>query len=819
MKMSLSSLWVVLIAGLLPLGALGQSQTCPVNIDFASGDLSDWSALTGLLGGGTQDYTSNTAVTIIPEYSISATGIQIVTSPGIDPYGGFPTIPTINGYTYKTVVKLGSTATSYDLQGNRQSNPGGFTRSITYKILVPAGSPTDPYTMTYAYAMVLENGTHNSDQQPMFRATLSTAAGVIDCASPKYYLPTLNDAGQGGGPGGQGGASVGATLDSAAALAEGFTVSPRPFLSHSGAAGNQGTLLYDVWTKGWREVTFDLSPYRGQTVTLSFEADNCVPGAHFAYAYVALRDECAGLQISGPRKACLNTPATYSVPALADATYTWTVPTGWKVDSGAGTSTIVVTPGTAAGGNLTVHEVNSCADLTSAISVSATPPTVAGRLAGDATVCAGANTTPIKLEGQQGDVLDWYAVPAGGAAQSLGNTSTDYTATNLTTTTVYYALVRNGDACAIDTASPATVTVDPLSRGGKITPEELTVCQGQDQGSLLELQDQTGDVVSWQRSLDSATWTPFSPPPPATSYEVGTITQTTYYRAIVKSGVCPVDTSAVASTIFEPTPFPEFSLSPLSASLCYGDSVSLGMQVTEGTDYSWTPDSSLSGISSGTLGALPASVSVVAKPTDTTYYVLTVHNTGCPNARVDSVEVGVTPPIIVNAGNDTAIVAGQPLQLDATVNVSAASQFFWDPSTGLSATNIPDPVANLGTTIDTITYQVRATDPIGCYGEDSIRVVVFKTGADIFVPTAFTPNGDGMNDQLKPICVGISKLAYFRVYNRWGQLVFQTTQMNAGWNGRINGKAQPTGGYVYMAEGTDYNGKTVSRKGTSLLIR
>src|SRR5258705_3079269 len=142
--------------------------------------------------------------------------------------------------------------------------------------------------------MVWENGTHNSNEQPLFKATLSTVDSVITCASPQYYLPTFNNAG--GGTGGAG--STGATLDTAAAIANGFKLSPVYFLSHAGTGGNTGTLLQDVWTKGWTEVTFDLSPYRGRQVTLTFGSDNCSPGAHFAYAYVALRHNCASLQIS-----------------------------------------------------------------------------------------------------------------------------------------------------------------------------------------------------------------------------------------------------------------------------------------------------------------------------------------------------------------------------------------------------------------------------------------------------------------------------------------------------------------------------------------
>ena len=149
-----------------------QMQACPPNINFASGDLSFWAARTGLVNGPSTNYPApNSGVSTIPEYTITTTGIQVITSSANDLYGGFPTIPTINGYAYNYSVKLGSNSTSYDLHST-SNNPGGFQRSITYLINVPAGPATVPYTMTYAYAMVLENGTHNSDEQPMFKATL-----------------------------------------------------------------------------------------------------------------------------------------------------------------------------------------------------------------------------------------------------------------------------------------------------------------------------------------------------------------------------------------------------------------------------------------------------------------------------------------------------------------------------------------------------------------------------------------------------------------------------------------------------------------------
>src|SRR5688572_18525060 len=107
-----------------------QTQTCPINISFGSGDLSYWSVTTGLMGGATQNYpTPNSGLTTVPEYSIGNTGIQVITSSTTDPFGFFPTVPSINGYAYNYSIMLGSTATSRALGAGPGRNPGGFTRA------------------------------------------------------------------------------------------------------------------------------------------------------------------------------------------------------------------------------------------------------------------------------------------------------------------------------------------------------------------------------------------------------------------------------------------------------------------------------------------------------------------------------------------------------------------------------------------------------------------------------------------------------------------------------------------------------------------
>lgn len=114
---------------------------------------------------------------------------------------------------------------------------------------------------------------------------------------------------------------------------------------------------------------------------------------------------------------------------------------------------------------------------------------------------------------------------------------------------------------------------------------------------------------------------------------------------------------------------------------------------------------------------IPQLINALASPRSTTNYVLSVTNAGCPNVYRDTFKVVVRPQIVVFAGNDTSIVANQPLQLEATVSDPTATNYNWTPATGLSATNIFNPVATLGPELgDYITYIVRATNPEGCYG-------------------------------------------------------------------------------------------------------
>ena len=139
----------------------------------------------------------------------------------------------------------------------------------------------------------------------------------------------------------------------------------------------------------------------------------------------------------------------------------------------------------------------------------------------------------------------------------------------------------------------------------------------------------------------------------------------------------------------------------------------------------------------------------------------------------------------------------------------------WWPPTGLSDNHSKSPVLDPSKEQD---FRIQYTFASGCTTVDSFLVRVFPSDY-IYVPKAFTPNGDGRNDVLRPLNVGIKQLKYFRVYNRWGNLIFETTKMNEGWDGTHRGSKLASDTYVWSAEGIDQNGKLIRRSGSTTLIR
>jgi gliding motility-associated-like protein len=276
---------------------------------------------------------------------------------------------------------------------------------------------------------------------------------------------------------------------------------------------------------------------------------------------------------------------------------------------------------------------------------------------------------------------------------------------------------------------------------------------------------------------------------------------TTTYQVTATIGGCNATDNVTVTTI----PYPGARAGNDTA-VCFGTSAQLHASIT-GSTFNWSPVASLSN---------PNIPDPVASPPGTTAYILTVFdNIGCPKPGRDTVVVNVLPKVNAFAGKDTSVVVGQPLQFSA----SGGEGYLWIPNTFLNRDDVNNPIGIYDGSFDSIEYKLEVVDEYGCIDSSFITVKVFRTDPQIFVPTAFTPNRDGRNDIFRPIAVGISQIEYFRVFNRWGQMVFSTTTNEVGWDGKINGKEQSTGTFVWLVKAVDYTGKAVFAKGTVTLIR
>ena len=322
----------------------------------------------------------------------------------------------------------------------------------------------------------------------------------------------------------------------------------------------------------------------------------------------------------------------------------------------------------------------------------------------------------------------------------------------------------------------------------------VTIDAGRDTGICA------GDAIQLNPISDALhyKWSPSAPLNNDTAkYPIATPAVTTTFYVIGNIGKCQSNDSVKIRV----APYPGAQGIPDTV-ICLGNSIQFNE--TGGSMYTWSPSFFLNN---------PNIPNPIANPDRSIRYIVTITDTlGCPKAAFDTVVVIVQKAIADAGPRDTTIVVNQPLQLNAT-----GGQFYlWSPSTGLNNNAIANPVAILN---DNIQYVVTVSTAAGCFATDTINVTVYKIPAGLYIPNAFTPNGDGLNDVFRPIALGIKQINYFKIYNRWGQLMFSTTQQNQGWDGTFKGKPQDEAVFVWIIEGVDYLDKKITQKGTVTLIR
>lgn len=351
------------------------------------------------------------------------------------------------------------------------------------------------------------------------------------------------------------------------------------------------------------------------------------------------------------------------------------------------------------------------------------------------------------------------------------------------TTTYHFSYSDNFGCTARD-----SVIVRVVDRVTLSTIGDTTICRT-DPVTLTTISD--GLSFTWTQAGTLSSTTVQSP--------VATpVLASTNYQVTARIGKCFSQDNVTITTV----PYPVANAGP-DSTICFGNSIQLN--ASGGSIYSWSPRIFLNNSNI----ANPISQS----PQQDIAYVVTVRDVlGCPKPVNDTMYLTVAK-IVADAGPaDTNVVLGQPLLLNAT----GSTNYEWTPSTWLSNPNIFNPVS---LPQESIQYVVRVSNAQGCFDRDTINVRLFKIDPDLLVPTAFSPDNDGVNDIFRPIVIGMKSLNAFRVYNRWGQLLFSTTQVNNGWDGTFKGAPQSAGTYVWLAEGVTYLGRKIEKKGSVILIR
>ncbi len=277
------------------------------------------------------------------------------------------------------------------------------------------------------------------------------------------------------------------------------------------------------------------------------------------------------------------------------------------------------------------------------------------------------------------------------------------------------------------------------------------------------------------------------------------VTTTRYYVQVTNNGSCMVKDSVSVTVL----PKPGFAVKPAVNNICIGDSVLL--TASGGDAYEWLLKTGVTNPYAAVTGVWPV---------NSAQYAVKITNNNCQVIDTVYSTVTVNPlPVIKLSKSGDIDCSNASVQLTA----SGGAQYQWSPSAGLSGTTIPDPKVQVA---QSTTYVVTVTSAQGCAASDSIRVVVTNSATmnPYLMPTAFTPNTDGLND-----CFGITKWGTinqleFSVYNRWGQMIFFTKDPSKCWDGNFKGIQQQSGVYVYKIKASTSCAE-IDRSGTFVLIR
>ena len=785
---------------------------CPANIGFETGNFAGWKLYTGSVSSvNTQNVISLTEVPgpVTDRHEM----LSSLPGDGVDEYGGFPkNCP--NGSQHS--IRLGN-----DRAGNE-------AEGVSYEFTIPPNA--ENFSIIYYYAIVIEDPGHPEYQQPRLQIDVLNVTDneAIDCSSFDFVV-------DGETPG--------------------FHLSP---IQVNGIP---------VWYKDWSANTINLGTYAGKTIRIFFKTADCTFLSHFGYAYLDVSTECSSSFIGAafcPADTAISVTAPFGYQHYTwfNENYTQTLGTG---------QTLHLEPpppsGTKVKVKLEPFSGYGCVDTLTASLIDTL--TITANAGPDVATC---NNIPVQIGvlPVPGLVYHWDP-PTGLSDPSVSNPTA-----LVNNTTRYVLTVRTlGGGCA--TADTVYVNSDFLDTHVQVNGP-VSHCSADAQTVLKT--DPSAQSIQWYKNgipIAGATQVSYIVQEEGDYYAV--LTSSRGCTINTDTNTIHVFPSPVAIAQLTSTPVQCFlgnSFSFLNQSTILSGNMEYDWVMGDGTVLH-TKDISYSYSQPGTynvelkvraagncISTWPVTVKVLPSAIadfavnavcinldlsviNNTHYsgssqvhylwdfgnsdvsgaanpvyqyhtpgdytvTLTTSTDECPQPsvkqlplRVDVPEQGTNYPV------KTAIF-NYPLQLEAR---RIGNQVLWSPAVNLNNVNSYTPVYK-GVTEQL--YKIKLTTASGCVTIDSQLVKTIKK-IEIHVPAAFTPNGDGQNDFLKPLLYGFSKVNHFRVYNRWGKIVFQMESDQPGWDGKIKDIPQEMQTYIWVIEAVDVDGVVHHAKGTTILIR
>jgi len=468
---------------------------------------------------------------------------------------------------------------------------------------------------------------------------------------------------------------------------------------------------------------------------------------------------------------CLNTPVTFN--DLTTVTSGSITGRSWLFNNNPINSTSTFTQ---TFNNLNTFDVTliansnqGCSDtVTESVTVHPLPVAI---VRPDTVLCIGEQ---VLLAASGGEAYQWQPTTGLNSAATANPISTP------AATTIYVLTITDANQC-VDTDS-VTITVNPLPNTN--AGNDTYICEG----DFYQLNGTGGISFSWSPGnvLSDSTLSN----PTASIADTTTFTLTSFNVF----GCRNIDSVTIA--VQHPI---GMTVSP-AQDLCETTSVTLS--ATGGIYYLWSPDDGL------TDNTLP---DYTVAPSASTIYTVIVSN-DC-FADTGSVDVTIRPLPAAYAGIDDSMIRDEFVFLNGSAN---GITNLWTPSAGLEdSTSLTTRASPFNTT----NYRLTAVSEYGCVKTDTVTIFVEVVNL-LVVPTAFSPNNDGTNDLFRILRVlNVQQLLDFKVFNRWGQLLFETTDLNQGWDGTYNGVTQELGVYAYVIRVLNRDGEKIVKGGNVTLVK